>query len=113
WLLKPKASGGGRGVRLWHPGDSIPRGHVLQQRMRGVPGSIVFAADGRRVVPLALTRILVGERRLGATGFRYCGNILTSPDDPMLPRDDELLGRATALATAVTRAFGLVGINGI
>ena len=113
WLIKPKASGGGRGVRPWHPGDGLPRGYVLQQRMRGVPGSIVFAADGRRVVPLALTRMLVGERRLGATGFRYCGNILTPPDDPMLPRDGELLVRATALATAVTRTFVLVGINGI
>jgi predicted ATP-grasp superfamily ATP-dependent carboligase len=113
WLLKPLASGGGQGVRLWQPGERIPPGFVLQQRIRGVSGSIVFAADGRRVVPLALTRQLVGDRRVGGSGYRYCGNILVPPGDSMLPRDAEVLARATAIATAVTRDFGLVGVNGI
>jgi predicted ATP-grasp superfamily ATP-dependent carboligase len=113
WLLKPKASGGGQGVVVWHPGEPVPRGCVLQERMRGIPGSIAFAADGHDVVPLALSRQLVGNRSLGATGFRYSGSVLVPPGDAMLPRDAELLARATELAVAVTRAFGLVGVNGI
>ncbi len=113
WLLKPKASGGGQGVVVWHPGERVPRGFVLQERMRGVPGSIAFVADGRDVVPLALSRQLVGNRSLGATGFRYSGSVLVPPGDAMLPRDGEILARATELAVAVTRAFGLVGVNGI
>ncbi len=113
WLLKPKASGGGQGVVTWHPGDRVPRGFVLQERMRGIPGSIAFAANGRDVVPLALSRQLIGNRSLGATGFRYSGSVLVPPGDAMLPRDAEILARATELARAVTRAFGLVGVNGI
>jgi hypothetical protein len=86
---------------------------VLQERIRGIPASIAFAADGHDAVPIALTRQLVGDRRLGARGFRYCGSILVPPGDAMLPRDAELLARATELAQAVTRTFRLVGVNGI
>ncbi|MGH7548550.1 MAG: ATP-grasp domain-containing protein [Gemmatimonadales bacterium] len=107
WLAKPLRSGGGEGVTPWRRGTPLARGSYLQQRIGGVPGSIVFAADGRHAAPLGLSRILAGERVFGADGFRYCGNIL-------LPAGDrELLARATGLAQAVTAAFGLVGVNGI
>ncbi len=113
WLVKPLRSGGGAGVVPWHPGARLPRGCYLQQRIAGVTGSIVFAADGRRAVPLGLSRILAGERRFGADGFRYCGSILGSAGDPLFPADERLLERATLLAQEVTRAFGLVGVNGV
>ncbi len=113
WLIKPRRSGGGHGIAAWRSGDRVPRRHVLQERIRGVPGSIVFVADGVRAVPLGISRQLVGERRFGASGFRYCGSILAPAGDPVLPHDAELLGRATAIAAALTREFGLVGVNGI
>src|SRR5256885_1802707 len=90
----------------------VPRGSYLQQRIAGVAGSIVFAADGRRAVPLGLSRILGGESAFGADGFRYCGSILGSAGDPQFPADERLLERATLLAQSITRAFGLVGVNG-
>jgi uncharacterized protein len=113
WLLKPRRSGGGHAIRPWTARDPVSRRFVLQERIRGVPASIIFAADGAHAVPLGLSRQLTGDRRVGATGYRYSGSVLTAPDDPMLSRDTELLDRATALAAAVTRAFGLVGVNGI
>lgn len=106
WLVKPRASGGGHGVAPWRAGARLPAGSFLQQRIAGVAGSIVFAADGKRAVPLGLSRGLAGERAFGASGFRYCGNILAATDDAGLPA-------AAALAEAVTEAFGLVGVNGI
>jgi uncharacterized protein len=106
WLTKPRASGGGAGIAPWRAGRRIPRGRYLQERIVGIPGSLVFAADGRRVVPLGLSRALAGDRRFGAHGFRYCGSILAPPRDP-------LLAAASRLAAAVTEECGLVGVNGL
>jgi len=108
WLVKPRASGGGSGIVRWPPrrGTRLPAGSYLQQRVGGVPGSIVFAADGRRVIPLGVSRALAGEAAFGASGFRYCGSILVPPEEP-------LFGRARQLAAVVTEEFGLVGVNGI
>ena len=107
WLVKPRASGGGGGVAPWR-GGPLPRGSYLQQRVTGVPGSIVFAAHGQSAVPLGVSRALAGDARFGdvAGGFRYCGSLLVAPEEP-------LFGRACRLAATVTAAFGLVGVNGI
>ena len=105
WLSKPRASGGGSGVAPWR-GGKLPRGSYLQQRVAGTPGSIVFAADGRRAVPLGVSHALTGDPAFGAGGFRYCGSLLVAPEQP-------LFGHACRLASIVTEAFGLVGVNGI
>ena len=113
WLLKPRRSGGGHAIIPWSGRKRVPRRSILQERLRGIPASIIFAADGEHAVPLGLSRLLTGDRRVGAAGYRYSGNVLAAAGDPMLPRDEELLVRVTALATAVTRAFGIAGVNGI
>jgi predicted ATP-grasp superfamily ATP-dependent carboligase len=113
WLLKPRRSGGGHGTTPWRSGRPVSRRAYVQERIRGVIGSIVFAADGRHAVALGLSRQLVGERSFGAHGFRYCGSLLASERAPVFPRQAELLARATALAVAVTEAFGLRGLNGL
>jgi predicted ATP-grasp superfamily ATP-dependent carboligase len=107
WLLKPRASGGGRGVRAWRRGTPVPRGHHLQERIDGRSGSVVFVADGTRAVPLGLSWQLIGDAAFGADGFRYCGSVPCAVADA--PHADEAL----ALASAVTEAFGLVGVNGV
>ncbi|PYP43235.1 MAG: hypothetical protein DMD42_10785, partial [Gemmatimonadetes bacterium] len=98
WLVKPLRSGGGDGIAVWRRGAPVPRGTYLQQRIAGVAGSIVFAADGRRAMPLGLSRILGGESTFGADGFRYSGSILGSAGDPQFPADERLLDKATLLA---------------
>lgn len=115
WLVKPRASGGGHGIVAW-PGDGavhVPRGAYLQERIPGIPGSVVFAANGARAVPLGFSRLLVGDRAFGARGFRYCGNILAAAGDPQFPNEAALLARAAEAAAAVTDAFHLVGVNGV
>ena len=37
WLMKPRKSGGGHGVVRWSPGEHLPRGMYLQQRVAGNP----------------------------------------------------------------------------
>ena len=113
WLLKPRASGGGHGIAPWRVGNRVPRHWVLQERIGGPVGSLVFVADGADCVPLALTRQLIGDRSFGARAFRYCGNILARDDDPVWGRHAPLWKLAAAAATAATRTFGLVGVNGL
>lgn len=113
WLVKPRASGGGRGVRAWRRGAAVPDGCYLQERVDGVPGSVVFVADGRRAVALGISHQLAGEAAFGARGFRYCGSILAGAGDPQFADDAALVDAAVRLATAVTQAFGLVGVNGV
>jgi uncharacterized protein len=113
WLLKPRRSGGGHGIRSWSSGKPLPRTSYLQRRVAGIPGSIVFAADGNAAVLLGFSRQLVGDARLGAPRFRYCGSLLGTPSIPLFRRQGELLEQAAALVGIVTRQFGLVGVNGI
>lgn len=113
WLLKPRRSGGGHGIKVWRLNDPVPRSRYLQKRIGGTPGSIVFAADGGAAVLLGFSRQLVGEPQLGAKGFRYCGSILGTPATCLFPRQEELLDRAAAVAEVLTREFRLVGLNGV
>ncbi|HEY4648921.1 MAG TPA: hypothetical protein VIG95_07410, partial [Gemmatimonadales bacterium] len=41
WLLKPRRSGGGHEIRVWRPGLEVPRSMYLQQRIGGLPGSVI------------------------------------------------------------------------
>jgi predicted ATP-grasp superfamily ATP-dependent carboligase len=108
WLVKPRASGGGHLVRRRRRGERVPPGCYLQELVDGTSGSVVFVAAGGRTVPLGVSRQLIGEEPFGASGYRYCGNILVPAGE-----DDGVVDGARALAGAVCEEFGLVGVNGI
>lgn len=110
WLAKPLRSGGGQRIRRW-TGRHIPRGVYLQQRIEGMPGSVVFVAAGGDVVPLAVSRQLIGDPAFGSSGFRYCGSILAGSGDPQF--SPALVARACNLARTVGQEFGLLGVNGV
>jgi len=113
WLLKPRRSGGGHGVRVWRHARSVPRSRYLQEQIAGIPGSVIFAANGEDAVVLGISRQLVGDSRFGAQPFRYCGSLLGSASTPVFDHYEELLQTASALAREVSREFGLMGLNGI
>jgi predicted ATP-grasp superfamily ATP-dependent carboligase len=120
WLAKPRASGGGHGIAPWRPraGRTLPRTHVLQERITGPSGSLAFVANGRDAVPFAWSRQLIGDPAFGATGFRYCGSILARDalaPEGAAPAEQPLaaLERATEMARALTRELTLVGVNGL
>lgn len=109
WLLKPRASGGGHGIQPWTPGTPVPRTHYCQEWLDGSSASMAFVANGADAVVLGVSHQLIGLDALGADGFRYAGSLL----DPSLAADTALSAQAARLATTLTRAFGLVGLNGI
>ena len=112
WIVKPFASGGGRGVRLWK-GGRVSDDCYLQEYVQGVAASVVFVSAGGVAVPIGVSRQLIGDAAFGADRYRYCGNILAPAGDPVFEDDEKLLDRACALASAVTTSFGLVGVNGV
>lgn len=113
FLVKPLRGGGGNGIRHWEAGTPVHDGEYLQEFIEGDVGSLIFLADGRNIRTLGLTRQLCGDPAFGASGFRWCGNLLGSAGRPVLPRADEVLASAEAAAGALTAAFGLRGINGL
>jgi predicted ATP-grasp superfamily ATP-dependent carboligase len=112
-LAKPRRSGGGSGVRQWYSADPLLDGELLQEWVEGVSASLVFVADGHDARTLGVTRQLIGDGAFGATGHRWCGNLLGNTGAPVLDAQDDVIASATAAAQALTRAFGLRGINGI
>jgi predicted ATP-grasp superfamily ATP-dependent carboligase len=112
-VAKPRRSGGGRGVRRWRTAEPLLDDELLQEWVDGVPASLVFLADGHDAVALGLTRQLIGDPAFGASGQRWCGNLLGSTATPVLAESAAVLRSATAAARALTRAFGLRGVNGI
>ena len=118
WLVKPRASGGGHGIAAWHVGSSLPPRSILQERVGGIPGSIVFAAAGGQAVPLGISRQLVGgigetSSAFGARRFRYGGSVLATSTDTQFDDAQSLFAAAMRLAQLVTEEFGLMGVNGI
>lgn len=112
WLLKPIRSGGGHLIRRWR-GGRLPRGCYLQQFVEGTPGSVVFVASRGRVVPLGVSRQLIGERSFGVEGFRYCGSILAEASDPQFAQSGSLVAASCTLARVVGSEFSMVGVSGI
>lgn len=117
WMMKPFASGGGRGVARWPPSPraprQVPRHCCLQAFVEGTPASVAFVAAGGRAFPLALSRQIVGDPSFGASGYRYCGNVLAPATDAQFEHGLALLDGAATLAGVAADAFGLVGLNGI
>ena len=123
WMIKPRRSGGGYGVRVWSPGSPIAAQNYLQARVEGVAGSIVFVADGRRALPLGISRQLIGEASFGATGFQYCGSMFGPAEglfsserrkaETLPPSGSSVREIAERLADATAEEYGLVGVNGI
>lgn len=110
WLWKPLRSGGGHGVKVWR-GGALPDQGVLQERVPGVVCSAAFVANGHQAVVLGLTEQLVGQRAFGASGFRYCGNLVL----PRLPSADlhAMLAQVRVLVSHLTATFDLRGLNGL
>ncbi len=101
WLMKRVGASGGAHIRS--ASSRLPAGHYAQRRMAGRPVSLLFLADGCRVLPIGFSRQWVAP----APGqpFRYGGAVGPLPASG---------GTAAAMIGAVSRiaaAVGLVGLN--
>lgn len=110
YLLKPLRGSGGSRIRFAAASSSpeaAPRGHVYQRFLPGTPCSATFVAHAGQVLPLGVTRQLVGAPWLGAAPFAWCGNV--GPIH-LHGRQRELLKR---LGLVLVKRFGLRGLFGV
>lgn len=112
WLRKPLRGGGGHGIAVHRSEDRLERGVFLQEYLDGVSCAAVFAADGSEARLLGISEQLIGRTEFGADGFRYCGSIL-GPIGAGWSEWSDLDDRVNQVVGAITRAFHLVGVNGI
>ncbi len=105
WLVKPLASGGGRGIRPWDgSAGSGGRAVYYQERVEGLTLAALFVGEGPGARCLGMTRQFVGRP---SGRFAYRGSL-----GPW-PVEEGVRGRSEALGRVVGSAFGLVGLFGI
>jgi predicted ATP-grasp superfamily ATP-dependent carboligase len=110
WLIKPLASGGGTGIRFWSEELApapLRRRAYLQEYIEGEPCSAVYVGDGRQARLLGVTQQLVGEIRMHAAPFRYCGSFGPLPIDEALQQRFERLGNVLASGCRLKGLFGV------
>lgn len=107
WLAKPVNGAGGVGIAVAVAGSVPAPTRLLQERVPGTPGSVLFVADGRQVRLLGVTEQLTARPEFGGRDFHYTGNILL-PAPPRVLRD-----RLQELCQFLTARYGLVGVNGL
>ncbi len=110
WLLKPRNSSGGVGIRFWGPESPLRRGMVVQEYLKGPSFAAVYLGDGRRANLLGVTHQLTGEPWLHAARFQYCGSISSAE---FTAEQYQVLERLGAVLTTGWQLRGLFGIDGI
>ena len=108
FLVKPRASAGGRGVARWL-GGCAPADRVWQRFVPGRPWSVAFAMHDGVARTFAASRQLVGRRWCGTGGHAWCGAI----DIAVATLPSGLRARLDRLGAALADHFGLVGIVGV
>jgi len=107
WLRKAVKSGAGARIKPWKKVVPDDPDYIVQQKIDGPPQSVSFIANGKEAKIFAYSEQIIGDEAFGASGYRYVGNLI-------LPQSDQgLIEKLSRLANDLTRAFKLVGLNGI
>lgn len=107
YLVKPKRSAGGCGVRFWSIDDPVDDDHYLQPWIAGVPVAAAYSVRDGLCLYLGATRQIVGDPELGAPLFCYAGSVGPMTLTPSQQRSLVELGRSVAAR------FNLRGVYGI
>jgi len=110
YLVKPRASAGGRGIAPWRGtlGDAVGDHLLWQRRIVGRPWSAAWIACRGRAVLVAASRSLRGGDWCGCRRFTYCGSI----DVPLATLPAEGRRALETLGSALAGTFDLVGAFG-
>ena len=110
YLVKPRASAGGRGIEPWR-GGTVRGGHGRSVWQRLVPGAAwgaAFVITAGRPRLFGASRPLVGVAWCGARPFAWCGAVDVAPETiPVAIR-----AQVERLGDVLAAEFGLVGLVG-
>lgn len=111
WLVKPLASGGGRGIQRWTGTAADFREPVyFQQLIEGVSASAVFLGDGTTATFLGATELWIGT---AVAPYEYTGSIGPIGISPAQRDQIVRMGRAIVARSGLAGLFGIdVVLNG-
>lgn len=109
YLVKPRASAGGRGIEPWRGGPAPRTAHVWQRRVTGTAWGVAFAITAGRPRLYGASRSLVGSRWCGARPYAWCGAV----DVPPAAIRAGLRRQFDALGAMLAEEFKLVGLVGV
>ena len=108
FLVKPRRSGGGRGIRIWRRGDVVKGDEYVQRRVPGPTYSGLFVAEAGKARLLGVTEQLVGHAAFGAeSAFTYVGNIFPAGIDESVWLQFQCAGRALTEWSGISGLFGI------
>ena len=120
WLRKKLGGAGGQHVRVGDVldlGGAAEPGCFFQERVHGRQVSAIYLVkhrDERRDCELlGLTRQLVGEQKLGAQPFAYCGSIGPISVASKVLRSIECIGQGLSTEFEIDGVFGIDFIVGL
>jgi predicted ATP-grasp superfamily ATP-dependent carboligase len=104
WLLKPRKSGGGWGVRAYGGQTFDPRTHFLQEQIDGTSVAAIYVGVRGEAFFCGVTEQLVGTSWLNSRGYQYSGSIGPLHVDPYPWQ---------TLGSWLVRSFELNGVFGL
>lgn len=104
WLLKPRRSAGGLGIRTYTGQRFDPRTHFLQERVVGTPVAAIYVGGAGTAILCGVTEQLIGTSWLNAREFQYAGSVGPLRIDPTPWQ---------AIGNWLVQSFGLIGIFGV
>jgi predicted ATP-grasp superfamily ATP-dependent carboligase len=115
WLVKPIAGAGGLGISHWdgeYP--SANRRVYYQQYLEGPSFSAVYIGESNSARFIGLTHQIVGDLRLHARPFQYCGSVGPANVDGQSELELQRIGDVISKGTGIQGLFGvdLVWHNG-
>ncbi|MGF1581838.1 MAG: ATP-grasp domain-containing protein [Gemmataceae bacterium] len=107
WLQKPYRSVAGQRIQEWKSQRHINNEVYYQEYINGTSTSAVYVGNGTTAELLGVTRQLIGESWLNATGFLYCGNI------GVVDLNEKRTEAYRRIGNVLVTEFGLRGLFGI
>ncbi|MFL5242247.1 MAG: ATP-grasp domain-containing protein [Gemmataceae bacterium] len=108
WLVKPLHGAGGRGIGFSDEDTKgIGDGVFLQEFISGSPCAAVFVGMRDAAILLGVTEQLIGQPRLNAAPFHYCGSIGPLSLAPQGQAILERIGNALATTAGIKGLFGI------
>jgi predicted ATP-grasp superfamily ATP-dependent carboligase len=106
WLVKPRRSSGGLGIRVATTDErrQPPNDFYLQRYVDGEAVSAVFLAAGEKAALVGVTKQLLGRDFGLSNSFLYAGNV-----GPIV-LDGEQIEQLKVLGNVLARQFDLVGL---
>lgn len=104
WLIKQPQASGGAHVQIWH-GEALDAREYLQQKLQGLPVSLLFYANGKVVRKIGFNRLLT--RDCAEYPFQYAGAV------SQFPMPNHAANILLDAAQRLTDYYHLEGINSL